>query len=106
MTEDKKKNEDKQQGFNPSNVRPGKEGDKITVPIGDKKYVIQHPGVRWYIKHTDKATDRRGNPSNEKYIDGLLDMCVIQNVSMDDFENVDHMYDLVEAIESFLGARA
>lgn len=63
-----------------------KEGQKKTIPAGDKKLTLQNPGVRWYIKHSDKCRDRFGMMSREKYISGLLDNVVIQTVKMDDFD--------------------
>ena len=81
------------------------EGDKKTVKVGGEKYTLQNPGVRWYIKHTDQCKGTQGNLSNEKYMDGLLEMVVIQDVDMDDFENVGDLKDLVDEIEKFLGAK-
>lgn len=82
----------------------GIEGKKKTIHIGAKDYTLQHPGIRWYIKHADQAKDVQGNLSNEKYIDGLLENVVIQNVAMEDFESIADLRDLVQEIESFLGA--
>jgi len=80
------------------------EGKKKTIKIGDTDYTLQHPGIRWYIKHADNSKDGMGNLSNEKYIDGLLENVVIQQVTMEDFESITELRDLVQEIESFLGA--
>lgn len=77
---------------------------KKTVHIGGKEYTLQYPGIRWYIKHADQAKDLQGNLSNEKYIDGLLENVVIENITMDDFNSIGELRDLVQEIESFLGA--
>ena len=83
-----------------------KEGNKKTVKINGESYTMQNPGVRWYIKHTDKCKDARGNLSNEKYMDGLLEMVVIQDVSMEDFDKLSDLKELIDEIETFLGAKA
>lgn len=80
------------------------EAKKKTVKIGGKDYTFQHPGIRWYIKHADNSKDAMGNLSNEKYIDGLLENVVLQQVTMEDFESITDLRDLVQEIESFLGA--
>jgi len=82
------------------------EGNKKTVKIKDKEYCLQNPGVRAYIKHQDECTDRFGNLVFEKYVDGLFEKVVIQpaNLSMDDFDSVGAVEELVEEIESFLKA--
>jgi len=80
------------------------EGDKATVTVDGEKYPLQHPGTRWYIKHTDNCKDRFGNLVNEDYIDGLFEMICTKNVSMDDFRKLSNMQELVDEIEKFLGA--
>ncbi len=79
--------------------------NKKVIKIGDKEFSLQQPGVRWYIKHSDECKDGKGNLSYEKYIDGLLEMVVIQDIKMDDFENVKNVRKLVDEIEKFLGAK-
>jgi hypothetical protein len=64
----------------------GKEGSKKTISVGESKYTLQNPGVRWYIKHQDKCRDRYGSTSRKKYIAGLLDNVVINPVKVDDFD--------------------
>ena len=81
-----------------------KEGNKSVVKVNDVEYPVQHPGVRWYIKHTDASRDKKGNLSNEMYIDGLLEMVVVKEVKMEDFNEVGELQELVEKLESFLGA--
>jgi hypothetical protein len=81
------------------------EGNRKTVHIGDKTFMLQNPGVRWYIKHTDQSKDMRGNLQFEKYVDGLLEMVVIQEVTMEAFDDVGKMRELVDEIENFLGAK-
>ena len=80
------------------------EGDKDTVTVAGEKYPLQHPGVRWYIKHTDRCKDANGNLVFEKYIDGLFEMVCTKPVDMDDFDDIGNMRDLVDEIETFLGA--
>lgn len=82
------------------------EGKKKTVKVAGESYTLQNPGVRWYIKHTDQCKDVRGNLSNEKYMDGLIEMVVIQSVTMDDFESLANLRKLIDEIEIFLGAKA
>jgi hypothetical protein len=64
----------------------GKEGNKKTISVGDNKYTLQNPGVRWYIKHQDKCRDRYGSTSKKRYIAGLLDNVVINPLKVDDFD--------------------
>jgi hypothetical protein len=47
----------------------------------------------------------RGNLQFEKNVDGLLEMVVIQEVTMEDFDDVGKMRELVDEIENFLGAK-
>lgn len=81
-----------------------KEAKKKTINISGKNYTLQNPGIRWYIKHADKAKDAQGNLSNEKYIDGLLENVVLEEVKIDDFVSITELRDLIQEIESFLGA--
>lgn len=84
-----------------------KKGDKNTVKIKGDEYTFQHPGVRWYIKHTDQCKDQNNNLNQERYIEGLLEMVVIQDVEIDDFDEMDGgitaLQELVQKIENFLG---
>ncbi|TDX43703.1 hypothetical protein [Orenia marismortui] len=80
------------------------EGKKKTVKVNGKDYTLQHPGIRWFIKHSDSSKDTQGNFSNEKYIDGLLENVVIQQVTMEDFDSISALRELVDEIETFLGA--
>lgn len=80
------------------------QGDKGTVKVGGEKYPVQHPGVRWYIQHTDRSKDVQGNLQFEKYIDGLLENVVLKDLDMDDFDGVGELRELVDEIEKFLGA--
>lgn len=65
----------------------GKEGRKKTITVGENKYTLQSPGVRWYVKHQDNCRDRFNSMSNKKYISGLLDMVVINPVKISSFDH-------------------
>lgn len=81
-----------------------KEGQKGVAKVSGKEYPLQHPGIRWYLKHTDKCKNQHGVLQSEKYIDGLLENVVISDVKIDDFESINDLHKLIEDIESFLGA--
>lgn len=64
-----------------------KEGQKKTVELKEEKYTMQNPGVRWYIKHSDRCRDRFGMMSREKYISGLLDNVILQPIKIENFDD-------------------
>lgn len=75
-----------------------------TTIVRGREYKLQHPGVKWYFKHTDRSRDRNGVLQSEDYIQGLLDNVVVSpsGLSMDDFTTVKELEELVTEIESFL----
>ena len=75
---------------------------KITV--SGEEYILQHPGVKWVIDHTDGCTDARGNLVRSDYIQGLFDNVVVEpaDLKIEDFDNVSDMRKVMEKIESFL----
>lgn len=82
-------------------VKTAKTGE---VTVRGKKYKFQHPGAKWYLKHTDKSRDRNGVLQTEAYIQGLLDNVVIDpaGLKVDDFESVGEIEELVTELEQFL----
>ena len=64
-----------------------------TVIIEGKKYLLQHPGARWYIQCTDRCTNKFGIIVQENYLTELLNNVVVEpKVKIDDFE--DDVYSL------------
>lgn len=74
------------------------------VTVRGKKYRLQHPGAKWYLRHTDKSRDRNGVIQSLDYIQGLFDNVVIDPAGLktEDFESVGELEALVTEIEQFL----
>ena len=79
------------------------------VTINGDEFVLQHPGVRWYISLTDDCKNQFAVLQNEEYLDKLFENVVVdpQGLSLDSF-GPDKEYpaaimkDLKEEIETFL----
>lgn len=81
------------------------------IKVNGEEFVLQHPGVRWYINLTDKCKNQFGVLQNEEYLDKLLENVVVdpQGLNLDSFgPDKDYpatiMQDLKEEIENFLNA--
>lgn len=84
----------------------GAKGMRSTVTIKGKEYVLQHPGIRWYIQLTDRCRNATGVIMQEKYIDALLENVVIlPRTRLEDFgPDMEVMNELITRIETFLGS--
>jgi hypothetical protein len=78
--------------------------DNVKKTINGEEYVLQHPGVEWVVDHSDKCTNAQGNLVRKKYLQGLFDNVVIKpsKLTLDSFDSVAEMRDVVNEIESFL----
>ncbi|MCF8020865.1 MAG: hypothetical protein K9L62_15915 [Vallitaleaceae bacterium] len=78
--------------------------DNKKVTVNGTEYHLQHPGVEWIVDHSDKCTNAQGNLVRKKYIQGLLDHVIIKpnNLTLNDFDTVSDMRDVVNEVESFL----
>ena len=81
------------------------------VKVNGNKFVLQHPGARWYIKLQDRITNRFGVQVQEKYLDELLEYVVVkpQGLSLDSFGpgqdyNMSTFNGVMEEVESFLNS--
>lgn len=78
---------------------------QLKITVNKKEYIMQHPGARWYIQHTDRCTNGNGVINQESYIDGLLKFVVVdpQGLTIDNFEeDMASLRKLVDEIEAFL----
>jgi len=73
--------------------------------LNGKKYKLINPGVRWLLKHTDQCTNKNGQVSNEKYMDGLIENCVSPKLTIDEFETTADLQEVASLIEDFHGKR-
>lgn len=73
------------------------------VNIGGKEYVLQHPGVKWYLECTDRCKNRNGVMLTAKYTEEMLENVVVDpKVTLDDFEDdVAAVEQLLAEIEKF-----
>lgn len=74
-----------------------------THTIDGTTYKFQHPGTRWYTRHTDEARTRQGLLSQERYIEGLIENVVVDppGLTLDDL-SIRETEELVTRIERFL----
>jgi len=80
-------------------------GDQKTITISGKEYILQKPPARWVFQVTDRATNKFGVLTKEKYIDELIKGVVVNpKVTLDDFEDIGEATQLIQEIESFLGS--
>lgn len=77
---------------------------KEKIRVGDKEFVLQHPGVRWSMNHDYECRDRNGNIKTADFVQGILDHVVIQpaDFELDDFESMQEANDFMEAVQKFL----
>lgn len=82
------------------------EKKQITIGSGDdaKKFVLQHPGIKWCLDHDYNSRDRNGNIKTAQFIQGILDNVVIDpaNFDVDDFTNMQEISEFQEAVQKFL----
>lgn len=78
-----------------------------TVKINDKEFLLQHPGIRWYVRTTDQCKNAAGVMQTEQYVDALLEHVVVDPVvKIDDFDDdYDTLTQLVREVERFLKCR-
>jgi hypothetical protein len=49
-----------------------KKGTQKTIEVEGKKYILQHPGVRFAVKMRDMAKDHNGQLIEEKYYEEIM----------------------------------
>lgn len=77
------------------------------IKVAGKKYLLQNPGYRWYLKQVDKHQLPNGNPSQEKMYDAYLEYVVVEpkGLDIDDFEErggIKALVELMNKCEAFL----
>ena len=78
--------------------------DNKKVKVGDKEFVLQHPGIKWCLDHDYNCRDRNGNVKTSEFIEGILDHVVInpKDFELDDFESMQEVNEFQEKVRSFL----
>lgn len=75
------------------------------IKVEENTYILQKPSARWYLRLTDRHRNRHGVMQSEGYISELLETVVVSpKVTIDDFESIKEMEEVVKEIESFLRA--
>jgi hypothetical protein len=84
---------------------------KKEVTVNGHKFMVQHPGIRWYVNLTDRCKNHHGVLQQEKYYDELFENVVVKptGVSLDSFgPGKDYsgkiLTELSEEIENFLNS--
>jgi hypothetical protein len=50
-----------------------KKGSQKEIKIGDKKYILQHPGIKYCVKMRDTAKSATGVLMEEKYFEQMME---------------------------------
>jgi len=74
------------------------------ITVGDKKFEIENPGVRWSLDHDYNCRDRNGNIKNTDFVEGLLENVVVEpaGFTLEDFESLDEAMEFQQKIRNFL----
>lgn len=72
---------------------------------GVDKYLLQYPGIRKAMEIIDNSTMPNGQLARSIFADQLLEHVVVQpaNLSLDDFDELEGINQLVDAADEFLG---
>lgn len=79
-----------------------------TIVVNEKEYKLQHPGVLWYTRMTDRCTNRIGVIVKENYFTELLKNVIVdpQGITISSFdEDVAGLEEVIDEIERFLRSK-
>lgn len=78
--------------------------DNKEITVNDKKFILQHPGIKWSLDHDYRCRDRNGNIKTSDFIQGILDHVVIKptDFKIDDFDSIEEVREFQEKVRKFL----
>jgi hypothetical protein len=71
------------------------------VTVNGDEYTVKYIGNKEILEIEDTSKDDTGQFSQEVYIDNLMAEALEEDVTMDDFEKLNHVQDLIEEIENY-----